>query len=154
MLGLSSPGRQSIGLSASKDFQSPRSVFLNEIIFNTVEPLGLMVLTEFYKYISNWWVLPQLIQTGQSLALTIFITFFVPESPKLQYANKEYDESRESLKRVAWFNLQSEEEIEKNFNFKFDTEYVEEGGSDAAQDWLDEYYTTWRWVKHLFVLTI
>lgn len=55
---------------------------------------------------------------------------------------------------MAWFNLQSEKEIEKKFNFKFDTEYQEEGGSDEGNTFLDEYYTTWRWIKHIIVMTI
>ena len=49
---------------------------------------------------------------------------FLHESPKYLYINGRFDESRQSLMYIAWFNGLSEKEIEARFNFMYDTEWV------------------------------
>jgi hypothetical protein len=48
----------------------------------------------------------------------------VPESPKWLYIQLRFDESREKLNYVAYFNGTSDENIKKIDNTKFDLEVI------------------------------
>lgn len=92
----------------------------------------IIVIALFYLFVSKSWKPLQFIGILETVAALLFGSLFFYESPKFLYINGRFEESRQSLRNIAWFNGLSESEVEERFNFVFDTEAV--AGEMDAQD--------------------
>lgn len=93
-------------------------------LVSTSEPFVVLVISMSYQFISKRWQPLQIAGIIVSFFCVSFGALFFYESPKFLYINGRFDESRRSLRFIAWFNGLSAEEIKTRFNFVFDTEAV------------------------------
>ena len=66
-----------------------------------VEPILTIIITMWYQYIDRHWLILQVISMIITLVTLIYLSVWVPESPKFTYALRDYKESRKALQYVG-----------------------------------------------------
>ena len=92
----------------------------------------IIVIALFYLFISKSWKPLQMIGVVETAVALLFGCLFLFESPKFLYNHGRFEESRQSLRNIAWLNGLPQAEINDRFNFVFDTEAA--AGEMEARD--------------------
>jgi hypothetical protein len=101
LLGSTFAGKCIIGLSYLIEYMTlpyTANVIFIQLI---VEPILTIIITMWYQYIDRHWLILQVISMIITLVTLIYLSVWVPESPKFSYALRDYKESRKALQYVG-----------------------------------------------------
>lgn len=79
--------------------------------FLLVEPFSIIFLTFWYQVVDRSWYNIAVIYVVLISISFVYMLIFVPESPKWLMTSKKYEDSRESLSKVAVFNSVNQHRI-------------------------------------------
>ena len=98
-------------------------------------PVNTILITLWYQFVNNDWLILQLICVSVQILATTYIVYVIPESPKWLYTWKNFGKSREILAYVAKFNGVDKETIQDQItNASFVDDVTEEEQSKIDLD--------------------
>ena len=101
----------------------------------------------YYGYISKNWF-PFHVAQFSILTVVLFCQLLVPESPQYLYANKRFDDCRESLDYIAKFNGKAM----KSVNFDTEGDQMEESPAQIKlKGNISEVLKIWQLRRNMFV---
>ena len=124
MIGLCAGGRVAIGTTYLSEFIPARFTNIVTGFINIGDSTVMIFQAIYYSFNKNWQPLHQF---GIGIFILIVLcALVIPESPKFYYAHHKYDQARQKLKVVAYYNGASitKDEIDK---IVFDTEKASHG---------------------------
>lgn len=103
IVGLCAGGRVAIGTMYMAEFIPEKQQDLVVSQVNVGDAIIMMLQCLYYNH-KNEWLPLHIFQAHLHVLIIILIYMYIPESPKWLYANRRYDEARETLKVVAKYN--------------------------------------------------
>ncbi|CDW73598.1 solute carrier family member 5 [Stylonychia lemnae] len=114
--GFCSLGRASVGYLYMQELTPIKQQTIIGTILSITGGLVTVFIALYFLYVSKHWEGFQIFGCATNFLIVVSIPF-LPESPKYLISKNRYEDARDSLKVIAYFNRHSGE-----VNFKFDTE--------------------------------
>lgn len=156
LIGTAFPARVILALTYLIEFNKVRFHTLITRYFLYAEPFIMIGVTFYYQFIDKGWIALQITSVVVLFLVILWYIIVVPESPKWLYTNLRFAESRESLKKVAKFNLHDSEFISDFFSFRFDSELGQFAAMSLKSGRTNSGFemSTGRYVGNIIIMTI
>lgn len=156
MIGTAFPARIILALTYLIEFNKVKYHNLLTLYFLYAEPIIMIGVTAYYQLLDKNWLTLQIVSVVVLFIVILYYIIVVPESPKWLYTNLRFAEARESLRKVAKFNMHEDEFISDFFAFRFDSELgqfaamsIKTGRTNAGFE-----MSTGRYVGNIIIMAI